>query len=157
MATWSCMSLRSWAGIISVKVQQGLHAGEGTVHFLLLCILDGSPGEDPGSLELFQLPPCPSVAVLPLEKWENGGKKVLKKKKKVTVPHKTLAGLMENKHQMLNSMGLSFPKLFFSLLLFYQDIYKSPQRVEDIYLEMDIRRELSWVGDKFFLWPCQYT
>jgi len=44
MAMWNCMSLRSWAGIAGAKLQQGLDAGEGTAHFLPLCIVDGSQG-----------------------------------------------------------------------------------------------------------------
>ena len=54
--------------------------------------------------------------------WRSEGMEGKKYQKKVTVPHMTPAGLMENKHQMLNSMGLPFLMLFLNLLLFYQDI-----------------------------------
>lgn len=70
----NCMRLRSWAGIIRAKLQQGLYVSSWRVHFLLYTV-DSSPGVEPGSLELFQLLPSPSVP--PQEKWGNAGGKSL--------------------------------------------------------------------------------
>lgn len=121
------MSSRSWTGIIRAKLQQGLYAGEGTVHFLPLCIMDGS--QAPWSCSnSHHVPGCSAPGEV--RQWRE------EVSKKVPVPHMTPAGLMENKHQMLNGMGLSFLMLFLNFLPFDQDIWKSPQRVErDIFGE----------------------
>lgn len=108
------MSLRSWAGFIRAKLQQGLYAGEGTVHFLPLCIMMAA-------LEMSQAPWSYSNSdLVPLwlcHPWRCEGMEGKKVSNKVTVPHMTPSGLTEN-----TCMGLPFLMLFLNLLLFYQDI-----------------------------------
>lgn len=97
MAVGNCLSLGSWAGIIRAKLQQDLHAGEWRVHCFVSCSAAQGMSQAPWSSFNSDL--------LPLCLYHPRGMM----EKKTLSPSITPARLMENEHQMLNSMGTALP------------------------------------------------